>query len=994
MGGATVNAGTPVTRRRPTRPGAALRRVGALLAVCAAGLLAPGASAQALQPQQVRQSAPQPVQNYVGCLNGQKKGDLLLLIDESSSLGDRLAGRKGSDPDAARVTAANSLLSGLAPQLDHAKIALDVQVAGFATEFDRNPSPWTPLSAATLPGLTDTVSGFRTRDTGGDTDYWMALEGARRSLADHAKAAGAEGDDRCQAIAWFSDGTLDIEPRHTAQRQREFGTTVPYSPGTDLSTQEGASQAWKDARTSLCRPGGQADGLRQQHIVMFSIGLTSPGTSGQDFDLMRSISTGVPVQGGPCGAIIDPPPGTFQLASDLGSLLFAFNEIIGGGPPVINPICAPTDTSCRGREFVLDESIDGFRIVGQADLVPGLTAELIGPDGAVHKLDVQDPAKKTDPGLGPVTGTYTWQDNRTVVIDIANPSHQAGGWTGVWALRFVDPKATTSSGAAKTSLVIWGDVYPAWVDAKKNLPAGAPVPDIGFQLVKADGTVIPAASLKGTFRLSAVLVDPAGKPFPVVSNLDRDSIGNAATLDLTSISPGKATLRLTLDVTTAPAPRPGTGGMVDGTPLSTQINPIDLTVDPPQGSPHLPARIDFPHAADGATQLDAIMPVSGPGCVWVGADAAKAATLPDGVSAVTITADGATGPQGCLSLADGQSGALTLHLNADHPGNGVASGDLTVSYAPRDHLDQVHTQNVEFSGDLRIALNPFNFWATLIAALLLGAGIPVGLLYLVKWATAKIPAAGGLYAELHPGDRRGGAGPARRRAVRVPRGRLPRPGRHPERRYPSARGRRRRAADPDRVVAVRGGSCVRRAQESDDRLPDLGRLGRAGERVDQPAAAGRAPQLGRAPRDDRSARRRARPRPAGGRHVGQPARRVRRRDRRAAGRRVRPAAGGRRRGRPGHAPRGRRPAGDPRVLRSRLRVGGEHRDLRTVERRRIRELARARRRLRPRPAVRGTTISTAHRSTVHLSTVTRSTAPRPTVNMGSPGRHPAHRRRR
>jgi hypothetical protein len=124
---------------------------------------------------------------------------------------------------------------------------------------------------------------------------------------------------------------------------------------------------------------------------------------------------------------------------------------------------------------------------------------------------------------------------------------------------------------------------------------------------------------------------------------------------------------------------------------------------------------------------------------------ANVATLPTGTGSVTVTADEFSSPQNCLSVADGRPGEVVLHLRADHAGNGAATGTLPVSIAPPDRPDQARTVTVAFTGDLRSPINPVNFWLALIVALVLGPGIPLGLLYLVKWATARIPARG-LYA--------------------------------------------------------------------------------------------------------------------------------------------------------------------------------------------------------------------------------------------------------
>ncbi|WP_234789073.1 hypothetical protein, partial [Mycolicibacterium fortuitum] len=62
--------------------------------------------------------------------------------------------------------------------------------------------------------------------------YWVALDGARQALA--ARAKNSEGGQRCQAIAWFSDGKIDFTARDVAK---------PYAEGVDLSSQEGVDQA-------------------------------------------------------------------------------------------------------------------------------------------------------------------------------------------------------------------------------------------------------------------------------------------------------------------------------------------------------------------------------------------------------------------------------------------------------------------------------------------------------------------------------------------------------------------------------------------------------------------------------------------------------------------------------------------------------------------------------------------------------------------------------
>jgi hypothetical protein len=327
----------------------------------------------------------------------------------------------------------------------------------------------------------------------------------------------------------------------------------------------------------------------------------------------------------------------------------------------------------------------------------------------------------------------------------------------VWAVRFVDPAARASTGTSKTSIHVWGNIVPAWTNRVEAVASESTLPDVRLGLQKSGGARdVAPDGLRGTIEVSADLVVPGSAARPVASGLDKQTLRDPLTLDFSRVPPGQATLRLSLDLTTAAADRPGTGESVPGTRLSTQVVSIPLTVQSPLGYPTIPGRIDF-GVAEGRPDLAAALPVTGPGCVWLPADAAlRVATTPDGVTGVGVGAEAATSAQSCLQVADGQSAPLTLHLRADQAGNGAVSGTVPVSIAPLGQPDKARTVDVEFTGDLRKPFQAVNFALTLAVALLLGPGLPLGLLYLVKWLGARIPARG-LSAERIPvtveGDR-------------------------------------------------------------------------------------------------------------------------------------------------------------------------------------------------------------------------------------------------
>lgn len=299
-----------------------------------------------------------PLLTYGGCLAAQHGGDLLLVMDTSGSLSE-------TDPQAARVMAAQYLLDRLAATGSTSGFTLDVAISGFGTDYERV-LDWTPLDEAGLGRAKDAVETFRDKDDSLDTDYWTALEGSRQQLAD--KAAGAT---RCQAIAWFSDGGMDIEPRTTPKLRARMPHTGAYAPGVDVTTAEGAARAEADAATSMCRPGGLADQLRASGVVILGVGLDGGGSP--DFDLMRAVSTGEGASG-PCGDLVSPRPGSFTVVTDIDSLLFAFDEYAGPGQdPLVNDgrICQGKVCAEYAHRSVLDSSVTSVDVLGSSDVEIG-----------------------------------------------------------------------------------------------------------------------------------------------------------------------------------------------------------------------------------------------------------------------------------------------------------------------------------------------------------------------------------------------------------------------------------------------------------------------------------------------------------------------------------------------------------------------------------------------------------------------------------------------
>ena len=485
----------------------AARRAAALLGVMAAvlvgTLLTPAAASAAPASAAV---------DYGSCLAARKSGDLLLLIDTSGSL-------KATDKANARVDAAKYLISRLSTFADDHKVKLDVALAGFADDMTVQ-TTWTTLNPGSVTDLQAKADAFKIQINGFDTDYWVALEQARRFLGDKVPA-GAESKP-CQAIAWFTDGALDIEARSSADEKSRYGATKPYPPpnGSPVTTEAEAGVAQNAAAADLCRPGGLADQLRGSGIVMFGVGLAGNGQAPPDkFDLMKGIATGDRGGQATCGQIIDPRPGDFYAATDIDSLLQAFDQIPDPGDINVTGVCqVPIETCADRHQFVLDASVEDVHILGDGG-VDNIKAQLLMPDNkTVLDLSQRDgtPAPVVNGGT---TVRYAWRTSRTIEIEMTR-ADEAQSWPGVWGLGFVDPNAKSGGQKSQSSIKISSNLLPALLDQDRTrFISGSTVP-IKLGLVRSvDGSPKQATELNGDVAVSAQLVTADGKATPVAEKL-------------------------------------------------------------------------------------------------------------------------------------------------------------------------------------------------------------------------------------------------------------------------------------------------------------------------------------------------------------------------------------------------------------------------------------------------------------------------------------------
>ena len=655
------------------------------------------------------------VSRYGACLAAQKTGDLLILFDESSSL-------QQTDPKAARVQAAQYLVRTLGRYADRIGAKLDVAIAGFAENYYPE-HDWSPLTGATADSIANEMSPVASKNTGIDTDYWLALDGARQALA--ARGPGVGGGQRCQAIAWFSDGMIDYTARPLVK---------PYAGGISLDSPNGVDETIRRAKDSICRPGGLADQLRSRGIVMLGIGLTT-GSSPNDFDTISAISTGKGINGTPCGSITDPVPGDFYPVNNIDDMLFAF-DALNPEPGIQNkgPVC-PIQVCPEARHnFVLDRSIKSVHILGSGGM-PGIVPYLITPSG--QQIDLPNKQSKISTEIASTPLEYDWPSDSAQTITIRNTG--SPDWAGQWAIVYVDTTGQHPDAVSRVSIHITTDIFPTLVDAAKLAwHSGQVVKGLTFGLADGQGKPVNPDDLAGTATMSAALQPDGAAPVPLLVSVPKADIAKPVDADLTKLNPGHAILRMSLTITTAPAVDAHGAQTAPGTTLSPQDVELPVQILPRLGLPTPGSRIDFGtvQAAKGA---HGTLSITGPGCAWI-ADPAKVIAAPDGIGTTKITSSANT-PGGCLRVPAGQTAQLPVTMRTDHDGHGGLNGTVPVHISALDNPSDTQVVDVPFVASLTKPLSTTNFVLVFLAALLLGPGIPLALLYCAKWYVAKIPGA-------------------------------------------------------------------------------------------------------------------------------------------------------------------------------------------------------------------------------------------------------------
>lgn len=662
-----------------------------------------------LPPAAADDTAPtSPVGRFSACVRGGGQGRVLLLMDRSGSL-------RVTDPQAARVTAANHFVGGLARTLgEQSETTIRIAVSGFDIGYEKT-LDWTELNAESLPQVQADIASYAQRNTGQDTDYWMAADGARRELA--SELGGGKG---CALLVWFSDGQFDVPVRISPENFESLGGAKPYAPDNKLDTLEAVREAMDMGITDLCRPGGVADQLRSLEIVSLGIGLAPDGNA-DTFNLMRGFTSGEGMQ---CGEKTDPPPGQFVMASNIDDLIFAFQQgtMSNPEPPVETGLCTEGEEPCAEgtRDFVLDDSIGGVDAIatvpkeGDRVLLQTRTGELLKLEG--------------DSGEAKTSGAVIkWQRMTALTTSVRmERDGKAPEWVGPWGLVFVSPKQTEET--AKSLLKLIGDVRPVveGFDTLSVQSGGDPV-DLRISLHNHVGDQVDPAILSEGSTLSAMLVTSDGKTTELASKLQVRELAKPLKLEPKLLEPGAARINLRLEVRTRDWE--GDGRKVPGTKLEPVDSSLLFQVQPPGEYPTIADRVDF-GATESPDPITRTLPLNGSGCAWLDPDV-QFTGFPAEVTSPRLTTP-AQSKETC------SASGLELTLNPGAVGNGALVGEAKVWLTSETNGEPIA---VPLSFELQMsrpASQPV-LWSTLVGLTLLGVLIPVLLLYVVKYVNAGIP---------------------------------------------------------------------------------------------------------------------------------------------------------------------------------------------------------------------------------------------------------------
>lgn len=555
------------------------------------------------------------------CIGANGRLLVVLLIDESGSL-------KETDPNDQRVAAARAALVSLDRLRGSGtggETQIDVLVSAFSADF-RPVGDWTVLDSKTRGEVDAAIAGLADRDSGLDTDFYTALDGAREAMARRsAEIAETGGGEVCKAVLFFTDGDFVIGARKTEAEREELGTTKPYAPDIPLVDDSAAAEVGEAGKTALCEPGGVVDDLRADGITLITVPLTQ-NLDPESRQLIEAITTGEK-DGFACGDPDTDDPGVYLPAADADELLRTFDLVasrIAGGvladDPTRVPLC-PGEPCDEGTvEFSVAPSL---RRVHLFATVPGGKGRVLiqPPEGDPLELRAGEDQSQEVDGV-PVQATWIAEGALTVDLDIPPDGSGAGTWKAV-----VISDGEVGDARSVVQVINFSDIVAA-LTPESSLALGEETTLTATLTARQGDDVDPDVD---DVTVTGVITDPiTGEEQPIELAPDDEGFSTTYAVPLDSTA---AALRvsLRLEATTS-----------EGARISSVSPAEDLLVRRPEGYPQVAtpsldlSSITGEGTAEGTLTL--VAPDDAESCAWL--EDFEVLDAPADAGSFSVTADG------------------------------------------------------------------------------------------------------------------------------------------------------------------------------------------------------------------------------------------------------------------------------------------------------------------------------------------------------------------
>lgn len=636
------------------------------------------------------------MRSFTDCAAGQGAADVVLLLDRSTSL-------QSSDPENQRAVASRQFVEQLGLYSSESGVAINIKVAGFDGSY--RPTDWLLLNPADLDPVWSSLEVAATPD-GLETDYWSAFQGANQDFATSGNP------DSCKLLVWFTDG------KYTINTAGLYGLK-PYSSRSVFSDPEGVAQ---DGRASICSAvSGPVTELRARNVYLVTVALNSQGAlDAGDETFLRELSTGE----GSCGGALPPDHGAYIPVTAAGDLVFELGTITAeqrAQKPYVDGKSTVT--------FPLFAFVSKASILADAGVVDGGVAiTMTGPDGQSTTPAVGE-SEFTIAGAAVKTRTVS---DRVVSFDVYNPtSGLAGDWNVIFQAN--NPTAVPAEAFAQAGINVTVDLKLEWLDAVDRANIGDELP-VRLQVLGANGQPVQA-----DLPQPEVVVTWSGASTPIKQAPLADFVsGTSIALQAPPLSPSDGNLGFQLRL------RPPVAGTDRAADLTSEISTYPLQVRPPGQYPVVSSQAVQlgPEGQPGQTvtgdgQAVGVIPVQGPGCVWLDEAASTTRAAPQGMESFALSST-SNSQDTCLTVSQGEERELPVTLTPATAGTGAALGTATVLTAPADFVDDPLPVTVEYSADFTKPVNRTGFFVTLLAGLVLGLGVPAALLMWTRARSAAI----------------------------------------------------------------------------------------------------------------------------------------------------------------------------------------------------------------------------------------------------------------